>query len=92
MPQPPQFLAPISAEIWDLKYRLKSADGTPVDSSLDDTFWRVARAAAAREKGGKRAREKWAQRFHDAIADFGFLPAGRILLDEVAEALRPCLG
>ncbi len=79
MPQPPQFLAPISAEIWDLKYRLKSADGTPVDSSLDDTFWRVARAAAAREKGGKRAREKWAQRFHDAIADFGFLPAGRIL-------------
>jgi ribonucleoside-diphosphate reductase alpha chain len=79
MPQPPQFPAPISAEIWDLKYRLKSADGAPVDASLDDTFWRVARAAAAREKGGKRAREKWARRFYDTIADFGFLPAGRIL-------------
>jgi ribonucleoside-diphosphate reductase alpha chain len=79
MPQPPQFPAPISAEIWDLKYRLKSAEGTPVDASLDDTFWRVARAAAAPEKGGKRAREKWARRFYDAIADFGFLPAGRIL-------------
>ena len=48
-------------------------------SSLDDTFWRVARAAASVEKGGKKAREKWAKRFHDAIADFAFLPAGRIL-------------
>ncbi len=37
------------------------------------------RAAAAAEKGGKRARERWAGRFHDAMADFGFLPGGRIL-------------
>jgi len=79
MPLEPQFLAPISEEIWDLKYRLKTLDGAPVDVTLDDTIWRVARAAAATEKGGKRAREKWAQRFHAAIADFGFLPAGRIL-------------
>jgi ribonucleoside-diphosphate reductase alpha chain len=75
----PEFLAPISEEIWDLKYRLKAADGTPVDATLDDTFWRVARAAAATEKGGKRARARWAERFHAAIADYGFLPAGRIL-------------
>ena len=74
-----EFFAPISREIWDLKYRLKSPDGGAIDSSLDDTFWRVARAAASAEKGGKKAREKWAKRFHDAIADFGFLPAGRIL-------------
>jgi ribonucleoside-diphosphate reductase alpha chain len=73
------FPAAIAEDIWDLKYRLKSADGTPVDATLDDTIWRVARAAASVEKGGKRAREKWARRFHDAIADFGFLPAGRIL-------------
>ncbi len=79
MPTDPQFRAPISQEIWDLKYRLKSLDGSAVDASLDDTFWRVARAAAAPEKGGKRAKEAWARRFHDAIADFGFLPAGRIL-------------
>ena len=79
MPEAPEFAAPISREIWDLKYRLKGADGTAIDSSLDDTFWRVARAAAAPEKGGKRARERWAARFYDAIADFGFLPAGRIL-------------
>ncbi|KAB2939822.1 MAG: adenosylcobalamin-dependent ribonucleoside-diphosphate reductase [Hyphomicrobium sp.] len=74
-----EFSAPISREIWDLKYRLMEPDGRPIDSSLDDTFWRVARAAAAVEKGGKRAREQWAKRFHDAIADLGFLPAGRIL-------------
>jgi ribonucleoside-diphosphate reductase alpha chain len=71
--------APISEEIWDAKYRLKAADGTPEDATPDDTFWRVARAAAAVEKGGKRVREQWAHRFHEAIADLGFLPAGRIL-------------
>ena len=46
------FQAPISREIWDLKYRLKGPNG-PIDSSLDDTFWRVflppfSAAAAAR--------------------------------------------
>jgi ribonucleoside-diphosphate reductase alpha chain len=79
MPLEPKFLAPISEEIWDLKYRFKTLEGAPIDATLDDTFWRVARAAAAPEKGGKRAKEAWAHRFHDAIADFGFLPAGRIL-------------
>jgi len=74
-----EFSAPISREIWELKYRLKSADGTPVDGSLDETFWRVARAAAAPEKGGKKVRGGWAQRFHAAMSDLGFLPAGRIL-------------
>ena len=74
-----KFAAPISREIWDLKYRLKDADGRQADSSLEDTFWRVARAAAAAEKGGKKAREKWAERFHRAMSDLGFLPGGRIL-------------
>ncbi|MBK5106395.1 MAG: ribonucleoside-diphosphate reductase, adenosylcobalamin-dependent, partial [Burkholderiales bacterium] len=74
-----EFSAPISREIWDLKYRLKNADGRKADASLDDTFWRVARAAAAAEKGGKKTREKWAKRFHRAMSDLGFLPAGRIL-------------
>lgn len=49
------------------------------DTCLDDTFWRVARSAASVEKGGKKARAKWAAQFHAAMADFGFLPAGRIL-------------
>jgi len=75
----PDFFAAISQGIWERKYRFKRPDGSPIDATLDDTFWRVARAAAAPEKGGKRAKEKWAQRFHGAIADLGFLPAGRIL-------------
>ena len=74
-----EFSAPISRDIWDLKYRLKSPDGAAIDASLDDTFRRVARAAASTEKGGKKMRDQWAARFHDAIADLGFLPAGRIL-------------
>ena len=74
-----EFSAPISAGDLGPQVPLQGPDGAPIDATLDDTFWRVARAAAAPEKGGKRAREKWAQRFHDAIADLGFLPAGRIL-------------
>jgi ribonucleoside-diphosphate reductase alpha chain len=70
------FFAPIAKEIWERKYRLEAADGTPVDRTLADTFRRVARAAASAEPGD---REAWERRFHAAIADFGFLPAGRIL-------------
>ena len=67
----------ISEQIWDMKYRLKAADGSALDRTIADTWARVARAAAAAEP--KRARERWAQRFADAMADFAFLPAGRIL-------------
>lgn len=75
----PALLPAISERIWDLKYRFKEPDGRPIDRTLNETVWRVARAAAEPEKGGKRARERWAQRFYDTISDFGFLPAGRIL-------------
>ncbi len=74
-----QLAAPIAEEIWDRKYRLKRADGSAVDVTLDDTFLRVARAAAEAERGGKRVRERWAKAFHGAMADGGFLPGGRIL-------------
>lgn len=73
----PAFLAPISEEIWQRKYRFASP--TARDETLADTFRRVANAAASVEKGGKRKRNAWAQRFYEAMADFGFLPAGRIL-------------
>ncbi|MCH9765209.1 MAG: adenosylcobalamin-dependent ribonucleoside-diphosphate reductase, partial [Alphaproteobacteria bacterium] len=88
MSQEPAFPAAISQHIWEQKYRFKAdgaggepADGTALvsDQSLDDTFARVAKAAASVEKGGKKVRAKWAKRFHAALADFGFLPAGRIL-------------
>ena len=75
----PAFLAPISEEIWSRKYRFSGSDALAADQSLDDTIWRVARAAAGVEKGGKVKRESWARKFHSAMSDYGFLPAGRIL-------------
>ena len=44
------FAAPIAASIWDMKYRMKEADGSPVDGSVEDSWRRVARALAACEK------------------------------------------
>src|SRR3546814_11615456 len=38
------FPAPaIAHQIWDMKYRLKAPDGTPVDATVDDTWRRVDR-------------------------------------------------
>ena len=71
-------LCPISEEIWDMKYRLRYEDDEPADASIADTWRRVAQAAAAPEPK-KRARRRWAERFEAAMADFAFLPAGRIL-------------
>lgn len=68
-------LAPISRQIWDAKYRLKSGDGTPIDRSIEDTWRRVAHALAVREADPA----DWEERFYAALTDFRFLPAGRIL-------------
>jgi ribonucleoside-diphosphate reductase alpha chain len=67
----------ISEQIWDTKYRLKAADGSPLDRTIADTWARVAKAAAGAES--KRVRKRWAGRFAEAMADYSFLPAGRIL-------------
>ena len=75
----PQFSAPISREIWTRKYRFSGAAEQAGDAALGDNLLRVAPAGASVVKGGKRAQEKWARTFHNAFADFGFLPAGRIL-------------
>ena len=68
-------IAPISRQIWDAKYRLKAPDGTPIDLTIEDTWERVARALAAAE----REPALWVEPFYTALADFRFLPAGRIL-------------
>ncbi|MBO0763724.1 MAG: adenosylcobalamin-dependent ribonucleoside-diphosphate reductase, partial [Hyphomicrobiaceae bacterium] len=67
----------ISEQIWDAKYRLKTADGAPLDRTLADTWRRVAEAVAAAEPEPQRAH--WTQAFAAALAGFAFLPAGRIL-------------
>ena len=76
-PSPPthERIAPISRQIWEDKYRLKAADGTPIDRTIEDTWRRVARALAAVEERP----ELWEERFYAALEDFAFLPAGRIL-------------
>ncbi|MGB8363347.1 MAG: LAGLIDADG family homing endonuclease [Rhizomicrobium sp.] len=70
-------MSDISRRIWDMKYRLKAADGTPIDHALADSWARVALAAAQAEKPEKR--REWALAFAEALAGFRFLPAGRIL-------------
>jgi ribonucleoside-diphosphate reductase alpha chain len=68
-------IAPISQQIWDMKYRLKGPDGAPVDQTIPDTWQRIAKALAVAEKNPA-AHETG---FFDALKDFRFLPAGRIV-------------
>jgi len=68
---------PFAAQIWDMKYRLKGEDGAPVDNTIEDTWSRVAKALAAVEQTGSRAR--WETAFFEAMQGFRFIPAGRIL-------------
>ena len=70
-------LTGLSHHIWDMKYRFKKADGTPVDGKIQDTWRRVAKALAAAEKPS--AQLFWEDGFYQALEGFKFLPAGRIL-------------
>ncbi|HUO92217.1 MAG TPA: adenosylcobalamin-dependent ribonucleoside-diphosphate reductase [Rhizomicrobium sp.] len=70
-------MSDIARQIWDMKYRLKSPDGTPVDHDVAETWARVAFAAALAEAPEKQ--REWALAFADALAGYRFLPAGRIL-------------
>ncbi|MEO0678639.1 MAG: adenosylcobalamin-dependent ribonucleoside-diphosphate reductase, partial [Pseudomonadota bacterium] len=69
-----RFAAPIAEQIWDMKYRLKEADGSVVDESVEDTWRRVARSLASVEQDAK----GYEAVFYEALSDFKFLPAGRI--------------
>ncbi|WP_281856914.1 adenosylcobalamin-dependent ribonucleoside-diphosphate reductase [Litoreibacter halocynthiae] len=69
------FAAPIAEQIWDMKYRFKDADGTPVDETVEDTWRRIARDLAKVEDNPA----QWEETFYDALADFKYLPAGRII-------------
>ncbi|MBT3360806.1 MAG: adenosylcobalamin-dependent ribonucleoside-diphosphate reductase [Rhodospirillales bacterium] len=68
-------VATISQQIWDMKYRLKGPDGRPVDKNIADSWQRVARSLAAVEDD----QGLWERNFFEALEDFKFLPAGRIL-------------
>lgn len=68
-------IAPISQQIWDMKYRFKGPDGNPLDLAIPDTWRRIAKALAVAEKDPA----QWEQGFFEALEDFRFLPAGRIV-------------
>ncbi len=69
-----RFAAPIAEQIWDMKYRFKEADGTPIDVTVEDSWTRIAGALAAPEQDPS----AWEGKFYEALEDFKYLPAGRI--------------
>lgn len=69
-------LAPISTQIWADKYRLKDALGNPIEATVKETWRRIAKAIAKAEPNNQ---EQWEQTFFEALEDYKFLPAGRIV-------------
>jgi ribonucleoside-diphosphate reductase alpha chain len=68
------FANPMAMQIWDMKYRLKEQDGTPIDVTVHDTWRRVAKALASVEKDSA----YWEDEFYRVLEGFRFIPAGRI--------------
>jgi ribonucleoside-diphosphate reductase alpha chain len=68
------FMAEISRQIWDSKYRFRS-NGRVIDQAVDDGWQRIARAVAAAEPVD---RHLWRRAFRSILEDFCFLPGGRI--------------
>ena len=79
-------LQPASLDIWDAKYRLKTKDGQGIDSDIDATYQRVARALAEIELPEQR--EHWYEQFVWALYR-GAIPAGRISSNAGATAYKP---
>lgn len=78
---------PASVDIWDKKYRLKSKTGDVVDTDIQSTYRRVARALADVEITEEK-RNHWLERFYWAL-DNGAIPAGRITSNAGALAHKP---
>ena len=73
----PGALDAISRTIWEMKYRFDPGEGEGPEGSIEDSWRRVARAIAAAEASEQR--DRWEAAFHSILADYRFLPAGRIL-------------
>jgi len=76
-----------SLDIWDKKYRLKTKDGKNVDSTVADTYKRVARALAEVERTTEE-QERWYGKFLWALEQ-GAIPAGRITSNAGALEHKP---
>ena len=77
---------PASLDIWDKKYRLKDKFNNDVDTDIEATYERVAKALAAVEDEEKR--DEWFAKFTWALAN-GAIPAGRIMSNAGAQAHKP---
>ena len=69
------FRTPIARQIWEQKYQLKEFDGTPIDNTVQDTWLRIANSLASVEDDSA----YWEEKFYKSLADFRFIPAGRIV-------------
>ncbi len=76
-----------SMDIWDSKYRLKSAQGDLLDEDINATFKRVAIAISEVEKN-KTLQAKWQKKFEWAMR-WGAIPAGRIMSNAGAAKHKP---
>ena len=76
-----------SLDIWDKKYRLKTKDGDAVDTSIEDTWHRVAEALSSVEVTDE-LRQHWYREFVWALQQ-GAIPAGRITSNAGAKAHKP---
>jgi ribonucleoside-diphosphate reductase alpha chain len=70
-----RFAAPIAEQMWDMKYRLKTAEGKALDETVEDTWRRIATDLASVEADPG----TWEGPFYEALEDFRYLPAGRIV-------------
>jgi len=68
------FRTPIAEQMWDMKYRFKEYDGTPIDLTVHDTWGRISKHLASCEDHP----DYWAEAFYEALESFKFIPAGRI--------------
>jgi len=80
-------LQPASYDIWDKKYRLKTKQGDPVDTTIDHTYQRVAKALSEVEATPEK-RKYWYERFLWALRR-GAIPAGRITSNAGAQEHKP---
>ena len=68
-------LTPIGQTVWEDRYGLRDAEGNLLEKSIIETFQRVAKAIASKEKDSK----KWEKKFLDILKKKQFCPGGRIL-------------
>lgn len=77
------FTQPIAEQIWNMKYRLQTPNpDIPNDRTVQDTWSRIAKDCSGwdeKTNGTQGPKYNEYLRFYDALSDFRFLPAGRII-------------